>query len=183
MAAGKYDFFIEQGSSFQTNFVYKDKNKNAVDLTNWCARLVWKTNDVSTNNIYSVNSGTGIVVKDTSGILIGSILQAPYLLSEVSVTDISLNTKVVTVSSNITIPANSNITFGGVTSKYDLSTGGTSGNINFSLTPNETSLLTFSKAKYDLDLESPTGQVIRLLYGTVSIHRRFSETTTEDVCP
>ena len=183
MAAGKYDFFIEQGSSFQTSFVYKDKNKNPVDLTNWCARLVWKTNDVSTNNVYSVNSDTDIVVKDTSGILTSSILQAPYLLSEVSVTNISLTTKVVTVSSNITIPANSNILFGGVTTTYNLSTGGSNGKITFNLTPDQTSLLTFNKAKYDLDLESPTGQVIRLLYGTVSIHRRFSETTTEDVCP
>lgn len=60
MAASKYDFSIEQGSSFKLSLVYKDESGNAVDLTNWCARLTWKTNTnitqtFSTENIdYSV---------------------------------------------------------------------------------------------------------------------------------
>jgi hypothetical protein len=60
MAASKYDFSIEQGSSFKLSLVYKDDNGNPVDLTNWCARLTWKTNTnitqtFSTENIdYSV---------------------------------------------------------------------------------------------------------------------------------
>lgn len=44
MAASQYDFDIEQGSSFNISIVYKDVNKNIVNLTNWCARLVWRTN-------------------------------------------------------------------------------------------------------------------------------------------
>jgi hypothetical protein len=44
MAASKYDFSIEQGTSFKMSLIYKDKNGNPVNLTNWCARLVWKTN-------------------------------------------------------------------------------------------------------------------------------------------
>lgn len=44
MAAAKYDFNIEQGSSFKLSMVYKDENGNPIDLTNWCARLTWKTN-------------------------------------------------------------------------------------------------------------------------------------------
>ena len=44
MAATKYDFDIEKGSSFRMSIIYKDSEGNPVDLTNWCARLVWKTN-------------------------------------------------------------------------------------------------------------------------------------------
>jgi hypothetical protein len=60
MAASKYDFSIEQGSSFKLSLVYKDDSGNPVNLTNWCARLTWKTNTnitqtFSTENIdYSV---------------------------------------------------------------------------------------------------------------------------------
>jgi len=50
MSAAKFDFSMDQGSSFKLAFVYKDADLNVVDLTDWCARLVWKTNkgDVST---------------------------------------------------------------------------------------------------------------------------------------
>jgi hypothetical protein len=44
MAATKYDFDIEKGSSFRISIVYKDSEGTPVDLTDWCARLVWKTN-------------------------------------------------------------------------------------------------------------------------------------------
>lgn len=44
MAASKYDFSIEQGSSFQLSVTYKDANNDPVDLTGWCARLMLKTN-------------------------------------------------------------------------------------------------------------------------------------------
>lgn len=43
MAASKYDFSIEQGSSYQIVFIYKDTNKDPIDLNNWCARLTWQT--------------------------------------------------------------------------------------------------------------------------------------------
>lgn len=48
MPATQYDFNIEQGSSFKISLVYKDKDKNIVDLTGWCARLIMKTNSNST---------------------------------------------------------------------------------------------------------------------------------------
>lgn len=48
MPAAEYNFNIEQGSSFKISLVYKDKDKNIVDLTNWCARLTMKTNANST---------------------------------------------------------------------------------------------------------------------------------------
>lgn len=59
MSAGKYDFSIEQGTSFTLSFVYKDSSGNPVNLTGWCARLVWKTSSgtetfstETTNNNY-----------------------------------------------------------------------------------------------------------------------------------
>ena len=48
MAASKYDFVIEQGSSFRLSLVYKDANGDVINLTGWCARLVWKTNNSAT---------------------------------------------------------------------------------------------------------------------------------------
>jgi hypothetical protein len=48
MPATQYDFNIEQGSSFKMTLVYKDKDKNVIDLTNWCARLTMKTSNNTT---------------------------------------------------------------------------------------------------------------------------------------
>lgn len=56
MSASKYDFSIEQGSSYQISFTYKDAQQNPVDLTNWCARLVWKTNTNITQEFSSTNT-------------------------------------------------------------------------------------------------------------------------------
>lgn len=53
MAASKYDFSIEQGTSFKLSLIYKDANGTPVNLTGWCARLVWKTN---TNNLQTFSS-------------------------------------------------------------------------------------------------------------------------------
>jgi hypothetical protein len=47
MAATQYDFSIEQGSSFKISLVYKDKDKNVVDLTDWCARLTMTTSNTT----------------------------------------------------------------------------------------------------------------------------------------
>lgn len=56
MAASRYDFTIEQGSSFRMNLVYKDDNRNIINLTDWCARLTWVTN----KNITQVFSTTNL---------------------------------------------------------------------------------------------------------------------------
>ena len=55
MAASRYDFSIEQGSSFRMNLVYKDDNGNIINLTNWCARLTWITNKNVTQVFNSTN--------------------------------------------------------------------------------------------------------------------------------
>ena len=44
MAASRYDFSIEQGTSFKFSLIYKDNDNNPIDITNWCARLTYKTN-------------------------------------------------------------------------------------------------------------------------------------------
>jgi hypothetical protein len=55
MAASKYDFTIEQGSSFKISLIYKDSNGVPVNLTGWCARLIWKTNTNVTQTFSSDN--------------------------------------------------------------------------------------------------------------------------------
>jgi hypothetical protein len=39
MAAGKYSFVIEQGSTFDTEIQYKDTSGNPIDLTGYHARM------------------------------------------------------------------------------------------------------------------------------------------------
>lgn len=127
MAASKYDFVIEQGSSFKLSLIYKDENGNIVNLTNWCARLIWKTN---TNIIqtFSTDNLDYSIYKFTIEPELGKL--------------------------TLLIPANTTNSF------------------------------TFNTAKYDLELQSDddlyTGggkYISRLLYGTVSIGKRFSQST------
>jgi hypothetical protein len=44
MASSKYDFSIDQGSSFSLVFTNKDEDGNIINLTNYCARLTMTTN-------------------------------------------------------------------------------------------------------------------------------------------
>jgi hypothetical protein len=44
MPATKYDFNIEQGSSFEFMLNYKAPDGSSFNLTDWCARLTWRTN-------------------------------------------------------------------------------------------------------------------------------------------
>jgi len=55
MAAAKYDFAIEQGTSFRLSLIYKDSEGNPMDLTGWCARIIWKTSSTTTQ-IFSSNN-------------------------------------------------------------------------------------------------------------------------------
>lgn len=48
MSAPRYDFTIEQGTSFKLSLIYKDSEGNPIDITGWCGRLTWRTN---TNDI------------------------------------------------------------------------------------------------------------------------------------
>jgi hypothetical protein len=131
MSAGKYDFSIEQGSSFTLSFIYKDEDKNPVDLTGWCARLIWKTNTgtIETFSTETVNASYRFDIDEPNGKL---VLQFPA-----SVTN------------------------------------------NFN----------FNSAKYDLELQSDDDlynsggkYTTRILYGTINLIKRFSQTNTVLEC-
>lgn len=55
MAAAEYNFTIQQGSSFTISFTYKDSSNTAVDISNWCARIIMTTSD---NQTITYSSGT-----------------------------------------------------------------------------------------------------------------------------
>lgn len=73
MPASKYDFTIEQGTSFKLSLVYKDSQGNPMDLTNWCARLVWTTTNNITQSFISTNTDYGLykfVIEPNNGRLV-----------------------------------------------------------------------------------------------------------------
>lgn len=132
MSATKYDFNIEQGSSFKLSLIYKDSNGNAIDLTNWCARLVWRTNTNISQTFDSTNLDNS-VYKFTIEPLLGKL--------------------------TLLIPANTTNSF------------------------------KFNSAKYDLELQSDDNlysgggkHIIRLLYGNISIIKRFSQSDSLLTC-
>ena len=55
MPASKYDFSIEQGTSFTLSIIYKDSDQVPIDITDWCARLIWTT-DSGTTQIFSTTN-------------------------------------------------------------------------------------------------------------------------------
>lgn len=93
MAASKYDFTIEQGSSFKLSLIYKDQNGIPINLTNWCARLIWKTNTNITQVFSSNNLDLSVykfIIEPTNGKL------------------------------TLMMPSNTTNTFNFTTAKYDL---------------------------------------------------------------
>lgn len=132
MAASKYDFSIEQGSSYRLSLVYKDDQDNIIPLTDYCARLVWKTNNGSSQTFHTTDSPNN---------------DYKFYLDEPE------------------------------------------GRIVLLLSADFTNSLSFSSAKYDLELKSPQDlyteggkYTIRLLYGTINIVKRFSQTTDNMSC-
>jgi len=55
MAASRYDFSIERGTSFKLSLTYKDSENVAISLIGYCARLIWKTSTGSTKEFSSLN--------------------------------------------------------------------------------------------------------------------------------
>jgi len=60
MSALEYNFEIEQGSSFKLTLVYKDKDGNVIDITDWCARLIWTTQSGTVQTFTTTNTDFGI---------------------------------------------------------------------------------------------------------------------------
>lgn len=131
MAASKYDFAIEQGSSFKISLIYKDSGGNPVNLTNWCARLIWKTN-TGLVQAFSTENNDGV---------------------------------------------------------YSFTIDELAGKLTLMIPANTTNSFNFNSAKYDLELQSPDDlyagggkYTTRLLFGTVSIVKRFSQSNNVLEC-
>lgn len=128
MAASRHDFTIEQGTSFRLAITYKDNDSNIINISNYCARLIWTTNNGTT--------------------YIFSTLNNDY-------------------------------------SEYKFTIDGPNGQILLLIPSSSTNNYDFSTAKYDLEIQSPTDlyngggkQTLRVLYGVVTIVKRYSATST-----
>jgi hypothetical protein len=73
MAAGKYSFVIEQGTTTNFNISYQDSSKNYINLTGYAARMQLRPN-INSSTVYlqlssSLNSdGTGITVSPSGSL-------------------------------------------------------------------------------------------------------------------
>ena len=131
MAAGKYSFTIEQGTTTNFEIQYKDSNDTPVDLTNYSGRL-------QIRSTYVQDSGE------------------LYL----------------TLSSSLN-PDGTGLNFSGSNG----STPPTSGSIGIYIAACTSSALTFSEAKYDLELYSGSVEcpfTIRLLEGNVKLSKEVT---------
>ena len=75
MAAGKYNFTIEQGTTIKLEFAYKDSNGNAIDLTGYNGRMQIRpdfADNTTTSYIYLSSSlatdGTGLNFSGSTGL-------------------------------------------------------------------------------------------------------------------
>lgn len=71
MAAKKYKFFVEQGSTFRKTFVWKTKNQAGtfvpVNLTGWQARMQVRTSVTASSTILNLTNGSGITLGGAAG--------------------------------------------------------------------------------------------------------------------
>jgi hypothetical protein len=72
MAAGRYSFIIEQGSTFTRQIQYLDSTGNPVDLTDYSARMQIRQSHDSATTIVSLSTtvgddGSGLVLTPASG--------------------------------------------------------------------------------------------------------------------
>ncbi len=108
MAAGRHDFTLEQGATFDELITYKDANGTPVDLTGYVARMQIREKITDATPVVSLDTTSGITLGGTAGTI------------------------------HLTIPATT-------TATINMPKGGV----------------------YDLEIESPTGVVTRLLEGKV----------------
>ena len=72
MAAGRYSFVIEQGSTVNFEIQYKDSSGDPIDLSQWSARMQIRPNAASSDIICSLTStmqsdGTGLNKSGSNG--------------------------------------------------------------------------------------------------------------------
>ena len=124
MAAGNYSFTIEQGTTFERIFKYKDEDGNPVDLTGYDVRMQIRSSYDSAI-LANLTSGSGDFV--------------------------------------ISIPPDA---AEGVTDKNQ---------IKLTISASHTAAYTFDQALYDIELESETGVVTRLLQGKIKLSREVTK--------
>jgi hypothetical protein len=72
MAAGRYSFIIEQGSTLNLELQYKDSNKNPIDLTNYSGMMQIRSTLESNEILLTLSSnlmpdGTGLNFSGSNG--------------------------------------------------------------------------------------------------------------------
>jgi hypothetical protein len=91
MAAGKYSFVIEQGSTTDFTIIYKDSNGNPIDLQYYSAKMQIRpyvgSNDVIATLSSSLNDdGTGLnmsnAISGAIGIFIASCTSSQFTFNE-----------------------------------------------------------------------------------------------------
>lgn len=73
MAAGKYSFVLEQGSTFQRELTYQDSNGTPIDLTSYTARMQFRPAPGSSTLYLTLSSSlmpdsTGLNMNGLSGL-------------------------------------------------------------------------------------------------------------------
>lgn len=93
MAAGKYSFIIEQGSTVDFSIVYSNSNGNPIDLQDYNAEMQIRPYPGSTNLIITLSSslnpdGTGLnmtnAISGAIGIYIASCTSSQFAFDEAS---------------------------------------------------------------------------------------------------
>jgi hypothetical protein len=72
MAAGKYSFVIEQGSTFERELIYQDSTGTPIDLTNYSSRMQFRPAPGSSTLYLTLSSslmpdGTGLNMNGLTG--------------------------------------------------------------------------------------------------------------------
>lgn len=131
MAAGKYNFTIEQGTTVNFEIQYKDSNNNPVDLTGYSGKLMIRSDFADSN---------------------------PTTYLALSSSRNSDGTGLNFSGSNGTIPT-------------------TSGSIGIYIASCTSSMLTFTTARYDLEIYSGSAAcpyTVRLLEGQVNLSKEVT---------
>lgn len=99
MAAGKYSFVIEQGSTVDFEIIYKDSSNNPVDLTGYSGKMMIRSNYADDNpTTYAILSsslaadGTGLNFSGSNGSTPPTSGSIGIYISAVSSSNFTFNT-------------------------------------------------------------------------------------------